>query len=502
MRLFVAAFILLQAAAASAAEAVYFNLSNLTSLAPTNRTVLIIPSDVTSSSALPVMDRIKTNSGTAGAFWVSNMLAGTYTLEVQGPPATTRLEFFVDSTNAIQYARSNRIVTPTSSPASFYTKSQVDALLTNLISRSTTIFSALQVGSLDVTNTAHFLTLDIGSLIFDHMAEASIYGTNVAPGTLDTNVFTAQAYADLVGGGNGTQSTNLPALEVGNATVTGTLTITGTGTNIIGPSIFTGIVNKYLKAGADGVLVGAEAVSDPNAITNNETRSVIFRGGLTLGNTDYGIGMNGDANFLSAWFGASYIGDNGSTVNGITLSNGVLNASSGAVSGNFRIGAVADGLAIYPSLQLLNWGDFTLTPTNMSGLYWSINDLNGNIQTSGKYYGNGEGITNLPPGFSRSFPSATNALALTDDEYFISPATSGVSVTNVTGPETGKVKWGVLHVLNTNGSALTFTYTAAGRPMGSAATNSVSIPPGYWLTLSVGAPSGTISTNYATVLQR
>jgi len=124
------------------ADAVYFNLWNLAGQPATNRVCLVIPADVVGNNALVLSDRVRTNSGAAGAFWVSNMVAGTYTLEVQAPPSTTRFDFWVDSTNAVQYARSNLVVTPSTNPSVFYTKAQVDALIAAVPSGTNAVSAA------------------------------------------------------------------------------------------------------------------------------------------------------------------------------------------------------------------------------------------------------------------------------------------------------------------------------------------------------------------------
>jgi hypothetical protein len=100
---------------------VFFSLEDFAASPTTNRSVLITPLSLTASPGrLAAYDRALYNSGTNGFFWVSNMLAGTYQVTIQAPPAASRFTIYIDPTNSILYAGSNTVASPSATwpPAS------------------------------------------------------------------------------------------------------------------------------------------------------------------------------------------------------------------------------------------------------------------------------------------------------------------------------------------------------------------------------------------------
>lgn len=86
---------------------VEFLLVDLTSGTATNRRVLIQPVELQgAANKLPLMDLAPRVSDAAGRCWVSNMVAGLYSVTVQGPPSTTRYQILVPETNGVLNARS------------------------------------------------------------------------------------------------------------------------------------------------------------------------------------------------------------------------------------------------------------------------------------------------------------------------------------------------------------------------------------------------------------
>jgi hypothetical protein len=79
---------------------VRFELADLVSGAVTNRQVLVVPasSRVVWSNKVVALDVFKTNTGSTGVFYLTNMIPAWYTLELKGPPGVTRWPFEV--TNA------------------------------------------------------------------------------------------------------------------------------------------------------------------------------------------------------------------------------------------------------------------------------------------------------------------------------------------------------------------------------------------------------------------
>lgn len=86
---------------------VEFSLVDLTSGPATNRRVLIAPVEMQgAANKLPLMDLAPRVSDADGRCWVSNMVAGLYSVTVQGPPSTTRYQILVPETNGVLNARS------------------------------------------------------------------------------------------------------------------------------------------------------------------------------------------------------------------------------------------------------------------------------------------------------------------------------------------------------------------------------------------------------------
>lgn len=98
---------------------VTFRLTTLTSAPATNRWVLITPKNLTHETALHLWDRQMFRSDSAGAFVVSNMLPGYYTVEVQAPPDRTAVLIGVPSTAGALDA-AGLVVSPTNLPSGDY----------------------------------------------------------------------------------------------------------------------------------------------------------------------------------------------------------------------------------------------------------------------------------------------------------------------------------------------------------------------------------------------
>lgn len=101
--------------AAAAAATLRIDLETFTTSTVTNRPVLVTPIAVYSTAGkLSVRDPQLLNSGTNGVCWASNILAGTYQIDIQGPPSATRQLIYLDPTNilagGILYAGSNKVV--------------------------------------------------------------------------------------------------------------------------------------------------------------------------------------------------------------------------------------------------------------------------------------------------------------------------------------------------------------------------------------------------------
>lgn len=94
--------LLLSLSVARSADVV-FNLADFTTVAITNRAVYVWPKSTPKANAVDLIlsrDRKTYVSDTNGTFTVTNMTAGSYLCQLQGPYAKTDFRIYVDDTNA------------------------------------------------------------------------------------------------------------------------------------------------------------------------------------------------------------------------------------------------------------------------------------------------------------------------------------------------------------------------------------------------------------------
>lgn len=85
---------------------VFCELGDFQLLSVTNRKVLVRPVDADVSSTKTLVADPKVFDSGSGTFWISNMVSGNYTFEIQGPPASKRYNIFVPDTNGVLNVRS------------------------------------------------------------------------------------------------------------------------------------------------------------------------------------------------------------------------------------------------------------------------------------------------------------------------------------------------------------------------------------------------------------
>ena len=166
--LLLAAFQLLSFSAFPAT--VTFPLYRWNSDAATNRSVMLTPLALyPGPNQVAAYDRGRYTSDTNGTFTVSNMMAGSYQVEIQAPPDATRFWITVPATNATLYA-SDLVVVPTNSTISpnslAYSITASDARYAPLGSISTGTISLTNLPDAVVTNGSgpSFGTTHVGQL--------------------------------------------------------------------------------------------------------------------------------------------------------------------------------------------------------------------------------------------------------------------------------------------------------------------------------------------------
>jgi hypothetical protein len=123
------------ALAPAEAATVVGTLANSTNGLAAVRKALLTPlsTPAAQSNFVQLSDRLMLTLGTNGSFTLTNLAAGGYRLEVQGPPATTPIEFDVPATNAV--LNLTGLIRPTTYSAGSsraYTQAETDALLAAL----------------------------------------------------------------------------------------------------------------------------------------------------------------------------------------------------------------------------------------------------------------------------------------------------------------------------------------------------------------------------------
>lgn len=103
MKTLIALMLSLSFASVARAADVVFNLADFTTTAITNRAVYVWPKSTPKANAVDLIlsrDRKTYVSDTNGTFTVTNMTAGNYLCQLQGPYAKTDFRIYVDDTNA------------------------------------------------------------------------------------------------------------------------------------------------------------------------------------------------------------------------------------------------------------------------------------------------------------------------------------------------------------------------------------------------------------------
>lgn len=231
------ALVLVAGAALGATNAVKFELGDFTSQGTTNRKVLVKPlfAPVNVGGTVISVDPVMYNSGN-GFFWVSNMVAGSYQVELLAPPAVTRFTVGIPDTNGVLSA-GDWLISPTNTawPPGGYAWST----------------TASDARYLPAGANAPWVAANDG------------YGTNLSlmantylkAGALNVQV---QPFQDAFAGWMGVR-------VVGDLMVSNVISVGG----------------EFIGDGSG--LTNLQASGTSGALTNNETRAVTFAGRTTFG---------------------------------------------------------------------------------------------------------------------------------------------------------------------------------------------------------------------------
>ena len=178
----------------------------------------------------------------------------------------------------------------------------------------------------------------------------------------------------------------------------------------------------------------------------------------------------------------------------MTATNNLLVTTTniaGSLTNGFVTASVTNGLATT---------NYVITATNNFGNSVAVTMTNG----ANSFTGNGGELTNLNATnvvyTMNTFASASNTLTLNNGYWLLQTSGNG-AITNVIGQIASQPVWSTLWVSNSSGSAITFSYTAAGMAIGSATTNQLSIAAGKMGAVSVFG-YGSAFTNYCTAAQQ
>ena len=276
-----------------------------------------------------------------------------------------------------------------------------------------------------------------GSFYGDGTGITGITGSNsIAAGTIDTNRMDATAYAAFIGGGDALTNNNATAVTLAdNLTVSGGLltlgagsaqntlqasaalvtvsaSITANGSNIRGRTIigtnFVGngasltnihgsnsiaegtISTNRMDATAYAAFIGGGITADPNALTNRDTRAIVFQNSLTISNNGNAGGIRmfdaiGNSvsfsnigamiSFGGGVVASSFVGDGSSLsdLSGTTITAGIV--------ADARIAdEIARDAELVAADTVVSNGviDFVVLRTNFSGIIVTNNAAIGN----------------------------------------------------------------------------------------------------------------------------
>lgn len=290
-------------------------------------------------------------------------------------------------------------------------------------------------------------------------------GTNASPGFAEIGLF--NIYAD---GAN--RAFNIGDLSTGNTP----FNIDSADDVSVGVSGKTfrlphasGSGTRILQADPSGFVTATYAT---NLLSNTNTAYWLTNSSTGITNTGGNVIVNGGTLQIGT---KSFLFNDGT----FSLDNGIFSAGASSLS----LGG-------------------TLTATNLGGTGTAFVQssaagvLSRTIDGSGLTNVTGTNIINT----YKTFPSATNALALNNDYQLLSIGTD-CSITNFTGGVANQVRWSTLIVSNSAASGITMRITAAGRAQGLQTTNGISIPAGKTAFISA-LILGTLNTNYCTTVQQ
>ncbi len=355
---------------ASATATVKFDLVNFTASSVTNRKVIIQPLTAPANQGGQVMiGDTALYTATNGIFYVSNMIARQYKVELQSPPRTTVIYIEVTNSSSLLDAGTLLIANPGDTP-SYYTKEQQDALaasLTNLVSQ----------------------TEWPGSAITSSISPAYITGAADIAFAVDT-VRSGTGALILLG-------------ETDEGVVSDLFTGNGSGLTNSEGSTFLGTNNPNANIITFGrkVIIGPDGRSTAQILTNNV--SIFDPGGSTVVDMD----LNGNNPFVEVYKDPGYalarlwstnlqfsvagtvlaeVGPNGFVGNGA----GLTNVRSSYSNSTGLPGVIANGGVGTNTLNVTNrYGANSIGVTNLNGLpyRWSLL-TNGQLTLPG-YYGSG-----------------------------------------------------------------------------------------------------------------
>lgn len=286
---------------ATAQNAVWIEIQSGRAIPSSNRNILLTPLNVVASSGvLATRERLRAATGPSGGVWVSNMLSGTWQVDVLGPPysSTARWLFYVDPTNSIQWAGSNTVASSASTwpPDQVAWSASASDLRYAKIGEGGGGGTVIEYSSNAITNNdTRSITL-AGPLALDN--EAVFNGTNYfgdfkmyygGDGSLvfldDARDGVVSIYDGKITATGGIESTG-GAGEISLKDLGGTETVRIEGSNgLVLASAFIGDGSGLTNITGVGV--------SPSALTNNDTRPITLSGPLTVSGGVVAPGLSG-----------------------------------------------------------------------------------------------------------------------------------------------------------------------------------------------------------------
>lgn len=383
---------------AATRTAVTIYATNFVTMPATNRTVNLIPQTLWPHvGEVPVYDRVQGTTDTNGVLTVSNMMDGSYIIDILGPPDATRFWIAISNSGPAISASQAMIAAPLSVyPPGVYAWS-----ITASDQRYAPIGASFGGNAVAPGSNVTVVT---------------ILGTNYISATIDPNTLT-NGYTSAVNFSNTVWATKHIGLHVGD----------GSGlTNLVASVIINALGYTPLTNTSAAITTALGYIPATNSYVGIVEALTFFPATNTFAGIVAALGYTPPTN----------------TFAGLTNALGYQPATNGTVNPN----SITNG-----DTRAITFGN-TLTETNQANLNGTVN-LTGSTRDKNALLGTDNGTNAVTYGLNSNLVLSAGVVVPVINEYDVTNALKYRPATNGTSPTFAQVTNTVLYLADTNGAA-------------------------------------------------